>query len=57
MQWVDSTHLLLVKRVVMESIIVTMWWLLWRYRSDVPFGGHNSRRNLLINRLIDYSYN
>ena len=54
--WVDTQHIPAEKRVRVKIIIITTWWILWRYRNAVVFEGDKIRKSSIFDMIVSYSF-
>ena len=54
--WIDSSNLNDKKRKVLEAVVDTTLWMLWRYRNDVVFEGNMIRKSFIFDYVHEFSF-
>ncbi|XP_076954732.1 uncharacterized protein LOC143629309 [Bidens hawaiensis] len=55
-EWLDSARWLKKKKDVVEEIVITTWWFIWRTRNEVIFGSVEGYRDLIIYSIVLVSF-
>ncbi|KAL4591700.1 hypothetical protein LXL04_004671 [Taraxacum kok-saghyz] len=54
--WLDNVKLSRDKRDVLEAVVSTTLWMIWRYRNDVVYEGNMIRKSLLFDCIREFSF-
>ncbi|KAL4565983.1 hypothetical protein LXL04_030092 [Taraxacum kok-saghyz] len=55
-EWIDSSNLNDKKRKVLEAVVDTTLWMVWRYRNDVVFEGKMIRKSFIFDYVREFSF-
>lgn len=53
---VDDLHLPVKKKLVIEGIIYSAWWVIWRHRNDEVFSAKKHRFVCLFDSIVHFSF-
>ena len=54
--WVDGCSMTVNKKLILEAVICTTFWVIWRFRNDLVHGGRKMRKNTLFDTIRDFSF-
>ncbi|KAL4583477.1 hypothetical protein LXL04_008050 [Taraxacum kok-saghyz] len=55
-QKMDECMLNVKQKIVVEVVICTGLWIIWRFRNDVVHGGRKMRKNVIFDLIRDYAF-
>ncbi|XP_076885788.1 uncharacterized protein LOC143535410 [Bidens hawaiensis] len=56
LELLDSSGWVKKKKDVIEVIIYTTWWIIWRARNEIIFGQPNDNKDTLFDSIVSVSY-
>ncbi|PWA72161.1 hypothetical protein CTI12_AA272880 [Artemisia annua] len=55
--WIGGIHMSPTKRAILDVISgAVVLWSLWSFRNETIFGTDHPKRNLLFDKIVDYSF-
>ncbi|PWA44381.1 hypothetical protein CTI12_AA524800 [Artemisia annua] len=54
--WIAGIHMSPTKRAILDVISGAVLWSLWSFRNETIFGTDHPKRNLLFDKIVDYSF-
>lgn len=55
--WLDTVSISGNKKTILQTIIQTTLWVIWRYRNGIIFGDSNPIKNRIFEDIVGFSYN
>ncbi|PWA40745.1 RNA-directed DNA polymerase, eukaryota, Reverse transcriptase zinc-binding domain protein [Artemisia annua] len=56
LDWIDSMHSSLKRKKVLEAIILTSMWVIWKYRNNNLFGSVKMKRSCIFDIIVSNAF-